>query len=421
MTAFAKKFSEQAGINSLMDDLGKAMAGDQPMIMMGGGNPGHFSPVQERLREEFQKIGQDPEAFARLVGNYDAPQGEARFISALKDLLNETYGWGLSEENIALTNGSQAAFFMLFNLFAGTTPEGEERQILLPLAPEYLGYADAGLGANTFRSVRPKIDYVGEHTFKYRVDFDQLALDEQVGALCVSRPTNPTGNVLTDEEIDKLHKLAKDWDIPLIIDGAYGSPFPELIYTQANPIWDEQIILCLSLSKLGLPAARTGIVIAPSEVIRALSGANAILNLATGSFGPQLTENLVRSGEILTLSREQVRPWYQAKMHKAVAVLHEAFEDACPWYIHQPEGAMFLWLWFPGLPITSHELYQRLKARGVLVVSGHYFFPGMPNEDDWPHRHECLRVTYSQDDEQVAKGLRIIADEVRQAFADAAG
>jgi len=421
MTNFAQKFSQDAGINSLMDDLGKAMAGDQPMIMMGGGNPGHFAPVQERLREEFQKIAADPEAFARLVGNYDAPQGEARFISALKDLLNETYGWSLSEENIALTNGSQAAFFMLFNLFAGELPDASRRQILLPLAPEYLGYADAGLGPDTFRSVRPKIEYLDDHTFKYRVDFDQLALDEQVGALCVSRPTNPTGNVLTDEEIEKLHALALDWDIPLIIDGAYGSPFPELIYTEVNPFWDEQIILCLSLSKLGLPAARTGIVIAAPEIIRALSGTNAILNLATGSFGPQLTENLVRTGEILTLSHDQVKPWYQAKMHRAVEVLHEAFGEACPWYIHQPEGAMFLWLWFPGLPISSHQLYQRLKARGVLVVSGHFFFPGMPNEDDWPHRHECLRVTYSQADDQVAEGLRIIAEEVRQCFADASG
>lgn len=420
MTAFATQFSQDAGINSLMDDLGKAMASDQPMIMMGGGNPGHFAPVQERLREEFQQIAEDPQAFARLVGNYDAPQGEARFIHALKDLLNATYGWNLSEENIALTNGSQAAFFMLFNLFAGAMPDASKRQILLPLAPEYLGYADAGLSPDTFRSLRPKIEYLDEHRFKYRVDFDRLALDEQVGALCVSRPTNPTGNVLTDAEIDQLHALAKDWDIPLIIDGAYGSPFPELIYTQVNPFWDEQVILCLSLSKLGLPAARTGIVIAAPQVIRALSGTNAILNLATGSFGPQLMENLVRSGEILSLSRDQVKPWYQEKMRKAVAVLDEAFADACPWYLHQPEGAMFLWLWFPGLPISSHALYQRLKAKGVLVVSGHYFFPGMSHQASWSHPHECIRVTYSQDDEKVAQGLRIIAEEVRQCFADAA-
>ncbi|WP_421622166.1 aminotransferase class I/II-fold pyridoxal phosphate-dependent enzyme [Alkalilimnicola ehrlichii] len=247
MTAFAEKFSQQAGINSLMDDLGKAMAGDQPMIMMGGGNPGHFPPVQERLGEELQKLAHDPEAVARLIGVYDAPQGEARFIRALKDLLNETYGWGLGEENIALTNGSQAAFFMLFNLFAGAMPDGGRRQILLPMAPEYLGYADAGLGPDTFRSVRPWIDMLDEHTFKYRVDFEELVLDDQVGALCVSRPTNPTGNVLTDEEIGRLHGLARAWDIPLIVDGAYGSPFPELIYTQARPFWDEQVILCLSL------------------------------------------------------------------------------------------------------------------------------------------------------------------------------
>lgn len=96
-TQFADKFSGQAGINSLMDDLGKALAGDQPMIMMGGGNPGHLEPVQARLREELAAIAADPLAFQRLVGIYDAPQGEARFITALKDLLNATYGWGLAE------------------------------------------------------------------------------------------------------------------------------------------------------------------------------------------------------------------------------------------------------------------------------------------------------------------------------------
>jgi len=418
MTQFAHKFSEQAGITSLMDDLGKALAGDEPMIMMGGGNPGHLAAVQERLRKELLVLANDPAAFQRLIGQYDAPQGEATFIKALVDLLNATYGWGLTTENIALTNGSQAAFFMLFNLFAGPLQAGGNKQILLPMAPEYLGYADAGLSLGTFRSVRPVIEDLGSHTFKYRVNFEKLKLDKQVGAICVSRPTNPTGNVLTDEEVQKLHKLAGEWDIPLIIDGAYGSPFPELIYTEITPFWDEQVVLCLSLSKLGLPAVRTGIVIAKPEIIRALSGVNAIINLATGSFGPQLVEPLVRSGEILTLSREQVRPWYEAKMHKAIAVLQEALADDCPWYVHQPEGAMFLWLWFPALPVSSHELYLRLKARGVLVVSGHYFFPGMEDDGGWPHRHECLRVTYSQEDEQVAAGLRIIAEEVKQAYAN---
>lgn len=416
LTEFAQQFSQQAGINTLMDDLGKALSGDQPMIMMGGGNPGHLGPVQERLRAELKAVADDPLRFQRLIGVYDTPQGNQPFIRALVDLLNRTYGWDLTEKNVALTNGSQAAFFMLFNLFAGVSEQGEKRQILLPMAPEYLGYADAGLAAETFRSQRPEIHYTAPHRFKYRVDFDALKIDERVGALCVSRPTNPTGNVLTDEEIQRLHALAVQWQIPLILDGAYGSPFPELIYTDAQLIWDEQVVLCLSLSKLGLPAARTGIVIARPDIIEALSGVNAILNLATGSFGPQLMEPLLRSGEILSLSQQVVRPWYQQKMRHAQAVLDEVLGTRCPWFLHEPEGAMFFWLWFPGLPISSQQLYERLKTRGVLVVSGHYFFPGMEADQDWRHRHECLRVTYSQDDAQVARGLAIIAEEVVQAY-----
>ncbi|GHD53112.1 valine-pyruvate aminotransferase apoenzyme [Marinobacter persicus] len=418
LSAFGRKFTADAGITSLMDDLGNAMASGEDMIMMGGGNPGHIPEIQQRVQEVLANITKSDEDMRRLVGVYDPPQGEKQFIASLAALLNREYGWDLKPENIALTNGSQAAFFMLFNMFGGDYGDGHRKHILLPLAPEYIGYADAGIEPELFRAVRPDISFTDGHEFKYRVDFDAVEVTGETGAICVSRPTNPTGNVVTDEELGRLEELARQQNIPLIVDGAYGTPFPSLLFTEAHPTWNEQIILCLSLSKLGLPAARTGIVIAEESIIKALSGINAIMNLATGSFGAMLAEPLVRSGEILSLSRDVVCPFYKAKMEKAVAVFHEAMgEDTCRWYIHKPEGAMFLWLWFPDLPISSLELYQRLKARNVLVVSGHYFFPGLP-EDDWRHRHECLRVTYSQDDERVAEGLRIIADEVKAVWAE---
>lgn len=43
--------------------------------------------------------------------------------------------------------------------------------------------------------------------------------------ICVSWPTNPTGNVITDEELLKLDALANQHGIPLVIDNAYGVPF----------------------------------------------------------------------------------------------------------------------------------------------------------------------------------------------------
>ena len=67
------------------------------------------------------------------------------------------------------------------------------------------------------------------------------------------------------------------------------------------------------------------------------------------------------------------------------------------------------------LPVTSAELYRRLKAAGVFVLSGHYFFPGL--EEPWAHRDECLRVSYAQDDAVVERGLEVLAREVRALYA----
>ena len=413
LSAFGEKFTSHSGILSLMDDLGNALADGKDMIMMGGGNPAHIPEVEEVFRQRLRKITESQAEFTRMVGTYDPPQGEKDFVREMAAFLNRQFGWKLTERNIALSNGSQAAFFMLFNMFAGSYGDGSHKRIQLPLAPEYIGYADAGLSDNFFAASKPEIEHLDQHTFKYRVDFQELVIDDSIGAICVSRPTNPTGNVLTDHEIERLDSLALQNDIPMIIDGAYGTPFPKLIFTEATPRWNEHTILCLSLSKLGLPAVRTGIVIANEQVIRALSGINAIMNLAPNSTGSLLALDMIRDDSINPLCENVIRPYYQEKAQFAVNCLKEKLGDI-PWHVHKPEGAMFLWLWFEGLPVSSLELYERLKARNVLVVSGHYFFPGI--DDDWPHKHECLRLTYTRDHQDVEKGLSILAEEVLKLY-----
>lgn len=415
LSKFGIKFTTQSGILRLMDDLGRALSGSRQMLMLGGGNPAHIPEVQELFRARMKRILDQPGAFERLVGNYDAPQGEEAFINALAVLLKRELGWQVGPKNIALTSGSQSAFFLLFNMFAGEFSDGSQRRVLLPLAPEYIGYADLGLEQDFFRAARPNIELIDEHTFKYHVDFDALEIDESIGLMCVSRPTNPTGNVLTDAEMERLVAISRARDIPLIIDNAYGTPFPDIIFTEATPIWNEHVIVCMSLSKLGLPGTRTGIVIASEEIIEALAGMNAILNLATGSLGAALALDLVASGDVLKVSRETIMPYYRERAEEAVARLHAGL-DGCDYLIHKAEGAFFLWLWFRNLPITSEELYERLKQRGVVVVSGHYFFPGL--QEDWRHRHECIRVNYSQHPDVVREGLGIIAEEVKKAYAE---
>ena len=410
---FGEKFNRYAGITQLMDDLNDGLR-TPGAIMLGGGNPAAIPEMLDYFQQASQKM-LDSGELVNALANYDGPQGKDAFVKSLAKLLKETYGWNISEKNISLTNGSQSAFFYLFNLLAGTFPNGEKKKILLPLAPEYIGYGEAGLEEESFVSYRPEIELLENGLFKYHVDFNQLKVDDSVGAICASRPTNPTGNVLTDEEISKLDKLAREHNIPLIIDNAYGTPFPNIIFEEVTPFWNENTILCMSLSKLGLPGVRCGIVIANEEITQALTNLNGIISLAPGSLGPAIGHHMIESGDLLRVSENIIKPFYQAKATSAITMLQTAITDP-RFKIHKPEGAMFLWLWFDELPITTMELYKRLKARGVLIVPGEYFFIGQ--DDDWDHAHQCLRMNYVQNEEMMQKGINAIAEEVTKAYAE---
>jgi len=419
LSTFGIKFTQANGITQLMDDLGKANQSNSPdIIMLGGGNPALIPAAHTVFVDELQKLINSSRV-DNMMGLYDGPEGDDNFRQAMADLLKDHYGWGLTAKNIALSNGSQSSFFTLFNLFAGEMPDGSINKILFPLAPEYVGYADQGLIDAMFASIKPDIHFIEDEQtklFKYQIDFDvlkeKLASDaNSIGAICVSRPTNPTGNVITDDELAQLDELAIQYQIPLIIDNAYGHPFPGAIYTDATLRWNDNTILCMSLSKLGLPGLRTGIVIANEEVIKAMGRVSGIMTLAPNSVGPTLLTRLIKDGELINLSEKIIKPYYQQKSELAITLFSEIFADL-PVYLHKLEGAFFMWLWFKDMNIDSESLYNKLKEHDVYVIPGHNFFMGIC--DDWPHKNQCIRLNYAKDEATLRKGLETIKSVITQ-------
>lgn len=414
------KFSElgtrlagQTGINALMADLGEALAeGNGPSpLMLGGGNPAHIPAMEKVWEQRMKEIIADPSVLRRTLAIYDPPRGNQGCLEALAELLRSEFGWPIGPENIAVTPGGQTAFFQLFNLFAGRMQEGSQGRILFPLMPEYIGYADQALTPDSFTALKPRIEITGPHRFKYGIDFENLRVTPDIRALCISRPTNPSGNVITDAEMNHLAELAAQHDIPLLIDNAYGWPFPGILFDEVAPLWSEHTIHVMSLSKFGLPGTRTAFVVGPPAVAAAVASMTAVTGLANGNFGQAIAGPLIESAEITRLSKDIIRPYYLAKRDKALAAIAEFFPEEAPYSIHESGGAMFLWLWVRDSKRTSKEIYQTLKKRGVLVVPGEYFFFGLEDEE-WPHRHECLRLSFAMDDNDVREGIRIIANEV---------
>lgn len=406
-SAYGQQFERASGILELMRDLGEALAeGDPGLCMLGGGNPAAIPEVEALFRERWGALAAEGRRLEEVLGRYDTAQGSPRFLKGLAGYLNDKYGWGIGPENIGITNGSQTAFYHLFNVLAG----GGKR-ILLPLSPEYIGYADQGHEAGMFRAVPGRMEETGPHRFKYRMDAAALEITEDVAAMAVSRPTNPTGNVLTDGEIGVLSDLAAAHGIPLLIDNAYGVPFPGMVFREVTPVWAPHIILSMSLSKLGLPGVRTGMIVADRPVIEMLTSVNAVAGLANGNVGQALVGPLLGDGRLDRLCGEVIRPFYEARSRRAGAVWEEALGESVAWMRHEAEGSMFHWIRFPGLPVTSAALYGMLKRKGVLVVPGHYFFYGLEAEP--PEKHECLRVHTAMHPEMTERGIRMIAETVR--------
>lgn len=109
-----------------------------------------------------------------------------------------------------------------------------------------------------------------------------------------------------------------------------------------------------------------------------------------------------------------IRPHYKNKFSVLEESLEQFMPAMAPWYLHRGEGAIFAWLWFDQLPVQDWELYQRLKDYGVIVVPGSPFFPGL--KEDWPHTRQCIRISLTASDEEIATGVRHLATVVSELY-----
>lgn len=411
-TEFAKRFSADVGIVNLMEDLGEAINVNPDLLFMGGGNPARIPEFEQRVADHLRGIVNNPAALHKLIGAYQSPRGSEEFIDELVKFFRQHCGWGISKNNIAISNGSQSAFFILINMLVGTA-NGETRRVCYPVMPEYLGYSDQGLFKDCSVGIQPRVDLLENGFFKYRVNQAAVEQAENISAYCISRPTNPSGNIIGEDELDSIAGLAKKNNAYLIVDCAYGNPFPGVVYDPVAPIWHDNSIYVLSLSKLGLPGARTGIVVAPEEVIEEFVKINTVISLANGNLGPALATSFLKAGEMPDICGRILLPFYRAKRDLAVAEVQKQL-NGIPCYIHNPEGAFFLWLWLENLPVTSMELYERLKKKNVLIMPGEHFFFGLT--DEWEHARQCIRLTYCQNNDVLIEAIALLGEELRDIF-----
>ena len=416
LTKFGAQMSNLTGVRAIMKDIIATLeAGEgKEFINLSAGNPLILPPVEQLWRDCTADLLASSE-YGDVVCRYGSSQGYGPLISAIASDFNRRYGLNLSERNILITPGSQSLYFYAANAFGGYTSSGNLKQIVLPLSPDYTGYGGVSLTPEALIAYRPRLDIdESAHKFKYRPDFSQLAITEDTGCVIFSRPCNPTGNVLTQEEVQKIATLAAPYNVPVIIDSAYGPPFPALNFTEMTPVFGENIIHGMSLSKAGLPGERIGVAIAHESWIQVLESFQTNMCIHPSRYGQAIAARAINSGGLADISTSVIRPFYKNKFSVLETTLNQTMPKNLPWFLHRGEGAIFSWLWLKDLPITDWELYQQLKQVGVIVVPGSSFFPGL--QEDWTHKQQCLRISLTASDEEIAIGMQRLAKVTEQVY-----
>jgi valine--pyruvate aminotransferase len=415
LSKIGTQMSNLTGVRAIMKDIIETLAAGtgQEFINLSAGNPVILPEIEQMWRDYTIEL-LDSKDYGEVVCRYGSSQGYQPLIDAVVNDFNRRYSQNFTSRNVLITPGSQSLYFYAINAFAGQTTNGMKR-VVLPLSPDYTGYGGMAIAAESMVAYQPSLDIdIANHSFKYRPDFTKLEIGEDTGCVLFSRPCNPTGNVLTDEEVHKITNLASNYDIPVLIDSAYAPPFPALNFTEMTPVFGDNILHCMSLSKAGLPGERLGIAIGSEKFVGVLESFQTNMCLHSSRYGQAIAAKAIASGRLADLALTVIRPYYQQKFTVLETGLNQWMPKDLPWYLHRGEGAIFAWMWFQDLPITDWELYQAFKQVGVIVVPGNSFFPGL--REDWAHKQQCIRISLTASDADIATAMERLAAVVTKVY-----
>jgi aspartate/methionine/tyrosine aminotransferase len=293
----------------------------------------------------------------------DLPLGysEARGTEELRTALAATYQSATPEE-VLVTTGAIEANFLLSSVLISP---GDHVVAVYP-AYQQLYSVPRGLGAEV------SLWRVGEGDDGYWFDIDELErlISPKTRVVIVNTPHNPTGAVLSLDDLNRVYALAEAAGAYLIVDEAYrwlDIPGGIALAPPARDLGPRAISVGTLSKPFGLPGLRLGWLVAPAEVAAACWAHRDYISLSPGKLSDALA--------VLALRHiDEVR----ARNHRIVAEnlavaegWFAAHADLVSW---TPPRAGLLALMRYVVDIPSLDLSNLLAERyGVLLVPGSAF------------------------------------------------
>ncbi len=334
---------------------------------------------------------------------YGATEGVPELQKALIDMLKETEGYEISNENLVPTTGSQQGLDLVGKIFINPG------DTVIVEAPTYIGAISA---FNSYRAnmVDVKLDENGMNTDHLEEVLKDLRSKDIKPKFIYVIPDfhNPAGTTMSLERRKTLIEIAKRENIVIIEDSPYrmirfrGETIPSLYSLDGG----ERVVSLFTFSKILVPGFRLAWMIGPKEIIEKIVISKQATDLCSAPFNQYIVAEYLKRG-LLQKNMVNTIAMYKEKNELMLDLLDEHMpkDKGVSWT--KPDGGLFLWLTLPK-NTDCDAMFKKAIEENVAYVIGSAFFVG----DD---RKNSLRLNFSYaSKEDIVEGVKRLAKVVKE-------
>ena len=332
--------------------------------------------------------------FSQKVLAYAPSAGVPELIDAICDYYGKI-GAPLNEKNVLIATGGSEALQMVLS---SILDDGDEIIIPEPFYPNYSTFVTLTGAKIRPLTTRPEEGYC----FAFRDRIEAL-INEHTRAILFTNPGNPTGAILTREQMQMIADVAKEHDLFVIGDEVYrefvygGEPLMSLLQLEG---YDENVVVIDSVSKrISACGARIGCMITRNPELYSQAMKYCQGRLCASTIDQVAAASLYTVGPDYFAA---VREEYKARRDALVAKLKEI-----PGVVYsEPKGAFYV---MAALPVDDADKFQKWllqhfddNGETVMFAPGEPFY-GTPNTG----RNE-IRMAYVLKKEDLERAIELL-------------
>ena len=323
------------------------------VISLGVGEPDHVTPWHVR-EAAYYSLEKGSTMYTSNYGLLELRQEITKYLNSSFDVEYDP------EDEVLVTVGvSEAVDLALRTLLE----EGDE--LLLP-EPSYVSYQPAAqlTGADVV-----KVPTAQENKFKLDPDDLRAAITPQSKVLILCYPNNPTGAVMTEEELKEIAEIVEENDLFVLADEIYAELTYDYSYTSFASLegMKERTVLLNGFSKAyAMTGWRIGYAAAPEPIISAMMKIHQYTMLCAPIVSQNAALEALRNGN---QEKDKMVKSYNQRRRVIVKGLNEIGLDC-----FETKGSFYVFPSIKSTGLSSEEFAQQLlEEEGVVVIPGNVF------------------------------------------------